>query len=236
MEAQPQPQPQPRTQPLEVLPQPPKAESELQAYRPSPWQSALGWWSILKPKQQAAIVGGSLFTLILAGLLIPSFTSTKPATVEPPKAVTANDEAVLSASKQSLDATEQNTALVVNDSRAALLSQESARLSQVAAAQVQNPQSKDYRQKPETVLDRLETEAIAQYQKASSARDWSTAMAALTRVDAIDIARSGSNATPEPKTSLTTLALQTRLEKRQQVKAASADALASDVLSGGKKR
>jgi hypothetical protein len=179
---------------------------------------------------------GTAFSLVLAGLLIPSFTSTKPATVEPPKAVTANDEAVLTASKQTLQATEQNTALVVNDARAALLSQESARLSQVAAAQVQNPKSQDYRQKPEQVLDRLESEAIAQYQRASSARDWGTALAALTRVDAIDIARSGSNTTPEPKTSLTALALQTRLEKRQQVKAASADAIAQDVLSGGKKK
>jgi hypothetical protein len=228
---------QPQAPQIELLAQPPKAESELQPYQPSLWRSALGWWRVLKPKQQFAIVGGTAFSLILAGLLIPSFTSTKPATVEPPKAVTANDEAVLTASKQTLQATEQNTALVVNDARAALLSQESARLTQVAAAQVSNPRSTDYRQKPEQVLDRLESEAIAQYQKASTARDWSTAMAALTRVDAIDIARSGGNTTPEPKTSLTALALQTRLEKRLQVRSASADALASDVLTnGGKKR
>jgi hypothetical protein len=221
---------------LEVQPQPPKAESELQPYQPSLWRSALGWWSVLTLKQKAAIVGGTAFSLILASLLLPSFTGTKPATVEPPKAATANDEAVLQASKLSLSQTEQNTSLVVSDTRAALLSQESARLTQFAAAQVTNPQTKDYRQKPEAVLDRLETEAIAQYQRASTARDWGTALAALTRVDAIDIARSGSSTTPEPKTSLTALALQTRLEKRLAIRAASADALASDVLSGGRKK
>lgn len=222
------------SQELQVQPLPENADRAIAQYSRAPWyESAFSWWFKLTGKQQAAIA----LTALLSAATIPIFPLLrpgKPATIQPPPIPAADEQAIVQMGNKSLESAEQNAVLQVDEARQALLSQEADRLRRFAAGELTDKTSPCFRQEINCPLDRLESEAIARFDRANSERNWDQALAALNRWDAIGLARQGIQPV-EVKGNLTTLALRNRLELSRQVRQSEAESLAGDMLRGGKR-
>lgn len=195
------------------------------------FQAIKAWFQSLTSKQKIALLTGTGLAALVA-ISSVSGTGKKKSERFSFNAPKANPGAVVNAGNQGYDQLAQNTELILNDFRGQVLQQESQRIAIYAQREVTKKGQGCYMKPVSCVFDRLELESIARLSRFARLRNWDATLAAQNRIDAIDLARSGTQLAAEPQVNTASLALTNRLQSRQQLDQASAEALSGDILRG----
>ena len=201
------------------------------AYRTQPTNKWVAWWNALNQKQQYGLIGGGAFAVVLLLATAPALLSSRTVIFDPPRGTSSDPDVLLQSATADLQEVEAQTALQVELNHAEMLEQEAQRI--LLEAQRQVAPSSGARcagRKLGCALSQFERDAIAAYSGHARKRDWIAAIAALEKIQAIELARAGNALAPEPEVSLTRLALEVRLSKREQVSEASAESIAADIV------
>ena len=233
-------EPQERQQPI-VTPPPPQATIPPPApqagalmplaYPTKPTNKLVAWWNALNQKQQNGLLIGGTFAVVLLLATAPALLSSRTVIFDPPQETSIDPDVLLQSATANLQEVEAQTELQVEQNRLAMREQEAQRVLLEAQRQTAPTSGEPCAgKKVLCALSQFERDAIAAYSRHAEKREWVQALAALEKIQAIQLARAGTSLAPEPEVSLTRLALEVRLSKREQVSEASAESIAADIV------
>jgi hypothetical protein len=185
-----------------------------------------GWKAIAqRPK---LLAGASVGALLVLGLGISLFSSTPQSEVYEPEQAQLDKNAIVAGASDShqstvFQSTEQLTAF-----HAQLLSQEAQYYLLQAQKQVTESDKPCFSQSVHCALDQFQSDAVAQIEQARADRNWKVMLAALDRVQAIELARA-STAPIEPEVNLSQLAIDNLVQSYKRYRGAEAESKAWEV-------
>lgn len=196
-----------------------------------PTNKLVAWWNALNQKQQNGLLIGGTFAAVLLLATAPALLSSRTVIFDPPQDTSIDSDVLLQSATANLQEVEAQTELQVEQNRSAMLEQEAQRILLEAQRQTASTSGEPCAGKRiPCTLSQFERDAIAAYSRHAGKREWVQALAALEKIKAIQLAHAGNYLAAEPEVSLTRLALEVRLSKREQVSEASAESIAADIV------
>ncbi|ASC70301.1 hypothetical protein XM38_012380 [Halomicronema hongdechloris C2206] len=186
-------------------------------------QPAPKWW-----QRQDVLIAGGIGSIAVLGLGIALFTGTGGQTYQPEPSMELDKDAIVAGAESSTEELIYQSSEQLQAFREQLLSQEARRYLLEAERQATDPEASCFSQSVHCALDQFARDAIASIERAKADRDWQQMLGAVSRVQAIELARQ-SVAPVEPEANLSQLAIQNLVESRQRLRSAEAESKAWEV-------